>query len=136
MDRQEAAFQGWLNAVLVPAAPEGTEECSSDGKGTHSRQRALASRRFEARLRGLLWQLYSQDAELIRWAHSSSVHMHMPLTSQHSQRVADVSLHTLFLGSVMLKVEQRVTAGQLRLKEPVSIPQSCILLTAKNSVSD
>lgn len=55
MDKQETAFQAWLNAVLVPAPAD-----SEGGSG------GLASRRLVARLRGLLWQLYSQDQELIR----------------------------------------------------------------------
>jgi hypothetical protein len=63
MDKQEAAFKGWLNAVLVPAAAAG-----SDGDGVHTsvQPQALAARRLVSRLRGLLWQLYSQDQDLIR----------------------------------------------------------------------
>ena len=56
MDRQEAALRGWLNEVLAPAAPGGGE---GGGGG-------LASRRLVARLRGMLWQLYARDTELIR----------------------------------------------------------------------
>ncbi|KAL4423889.1 hypothetical protein ABPG75_001190 [Micractinium tetrahymenae] len=75
MDKQEAAFKAWLNAVLQPAATDGEAERSHGG---------LASRRLVARLRGLLWQIYSQDQELV---------------------------------SVMLKVEQRIDGGQLKLRD-------------------
>ena len=63
MDRQEAAFQAWLNASLLPAA-----DGSSDGDGgSEGGLGGMASRRLAARLRGLLWQLYSQDQDLIRF---------------------------------------------------------------------
>lgn len=61
MDKQEAAFKAWLNAVLHPAAAD------ADPQRAHG----LASRRLVARLRGLLLQLYSQDQELIRWVDRS-----------------------------------------------------------------
>lgn len=58
MDKQESAFKAWLNAVLQPGTMSRDVECSHG---------ALASRRLVARLRGLLWQIYSQDQELVRW---------------------------------------------------------------------
>lgn len=66
MDKQEAAFKAWLNAVLQPAATAEEAERSQGG---------LASRRLVARMRGLLWQLYSQDQELVRCG--CSVHARM-----------------------------------------------------------
>lgn len=60
MDKQEAAFKAWLNAVLVPAPAD----ADAGGEGGGAAHRGLASRRLTARLRGLLWQLYSQDQEL------------------------------------------------------------------------
>ena len=63
MDKQEAAFKAWLTAVLVP--PPVDADGSSEG-GAAAGHCGLASRRLTARLRGLLWQLYSQDQELVR----------------------------------------------------------------------
>jgi hypothetical protein len=54
VEKQEAPFTAWLNSVLVPPGLDPT------GEGL----RALSSRRMTARVRGLLWGLYSQDAEL------------------------------------------------------------------------
>jgi abnormal spindle-like microcephaly-associated protein len=68
MDKQEAAFKAWLNAALVPAGADGGSSSSSEGPPAPG---GLASRRLVARLRGLLWQLYSQDQEMIRWVHGS-----------------------------------------------------------------
>ncbi len=65
MDKQEAAFQAWLNTVLAPAPVDVDGGSEGGDAGGH---RGLASRRLTARLRGLLWQLYSQDQELVRWA--------------------------------------------------------------------
>ena len=84
IDKQEAAFKAWLNAVLM-AAPVDSEAGEGGGAATPA-PRGLASRRLVARLRGLLWQLYSQDQELI---------------------------------AVMLKVEQRIDGGQLKLRDEV-----------------
>jgi hypothetical protein len=67
MDKQEAAFKGWLNTVLAPSA-EAEAEAGANGGGDAGQPAALASRRLVARLRGLLWQLYSQDQQLIRCA--------------------------------------------------------------------
>ena len=66
MDKQEAAFRAWLNTVLAPAPAD--VDGSSEGSSTAG-HRGLASRRLTARLRGLLWQLYSQDQELVRCVH-------------------------------------------------------------------
>ncbi|KAK9814207.1 hypothetical protein WJX72_002306 [[Myrmecia] bisecta] len=71
MDKQERAFTAWLNSVLVP----GRNDEAAD---------ALAARRLAARMRGVLWRLYSQDAEII---------------------------------SVMVKVESRIDAGFLRMRD-------------------
>lgn len=57
MDKQEVAFKSWLNAVLQPTSTSGESERLHGG---------LALRRLVARLRGLLWQLYSQDQALVR----------------------------------------------------------------------
>ena len=65
MDKQEAAFKAWLNAALVPVAAD-SGSSSSGSEGPLTAPGGLASRRLVARLRGLLWQLYSQDQELIR----------------------------------------------------------------------
>lgn len=78
MEKQEAAFAAWLNSVLVPA--------SSAEEGAASQ--ALAARRLTAKVRGLLWHLYSADSDVI---------------------------------STMLKVEKHIDAGQLRLKDEVSL---------------
>ena len=116
MDKQESAFKAWLNAVLQPVAVEGGE-----GEG------GLAGRRLAARLRGLLWQLYSQDDELIRcmlawqarpWqgdvtsGSGSAVHALVALALCSPFRC-------LLPRSVMLKVEQRIDGGQLKLKDEV-----------------
>lgn len=82
MEKQEAAFAAWLNSLLVPA--------SSAEEGAASQ--ALAARRLTAKVRGLLWHLYSADKDII---------------------------------STMLKVEKHVDAGQLRLKDEVSLQLSC-----------
>lgn len=55
MDKQEAAFAAWLNSMLVPA--------SSAEEGAASQ--ALAARRLTAKVRGLLWHLYSADKDII-----------------------------------------------------------------------
>ena len=55
MEKQEAAFSAWLNSILVPA--------KTDEEGPDSQ--ALAARRVAARVRGLLWHLYSADKEVI-----------------------------------------------------------------------
>lgn len=78
VEKQEAAFTAWLNSVLVPA--------SSAEEGAASQ--ALAARRLAAKVRGLLWHLYSADSDVI---------------------------------STMLKVEKHIDAGQLRLKDEVSL---------------
>ena len=78
MEKQEAAFAAWLNYVLVPAK-------SAEGEAA---SQALAARRLAAKARGLLWNLYSADKEVI---------------------------------SIMLKVEKHIEAGQLRLKDEVSL---------------
>ena len=51
MDSQERAFTVWLNMVLG----------GQDGTGGDS----LADARTTARVRGVLWQLYSQDQAVI-----------------------------------------------------------------------
>ena len=51
--REEAALQAWLNSLLAPVKD-----------GVVAQQAALAGRRIMARMRGLLWHLYSRDAEL------------------------------------------------------------------------
>ena len=76
MDRQEAAFQAWLNTSLLPAA-DGSGDGDGGGEG------GLASRRLAARLRGLLWQLYSQDQDLIRFV--------MPCASRDAERFLSFS---------------------------------------------
>lgn len=53
MEKQEAAFMVWLNHVLAP----GHEQAAS--------REDLASLRVEARARGLLWRLYTEDAGVI-----------------------------------------------------------------------
>ena len=53
MQREEAALQAWLNSLLAPVKD-----------GVVAQQAALAGRRLTARMRGLLWHLYSRDAEL------------------------------------------------------------------------
>ena len=55
VEKQEAAFAAWLNSVLVPA--------SSAEEGAASQ--ALAARRLAAKVRGLLWHLYSADSDVI-----------------------------------------------------------------------
>ncbi|DBB17480.1 TPA: hypothetical protein ACH3X3_014500 [Trebouxia sp. C0006] len=55
IEKQEAAFSAWLNSVLVPA--KATEE------GLASQ--ALAACRLAAKVRGLLWHLYSADTDVI-----------------------------------------------------------------------
>ena len=124
MDKQEAAFKGWLNAVLVPAAAEGGE---SD-EGAAAQLHALASRRLVARLRGLLWQLYSQDAELIRLGGKcvSGVACGLELdlhASCHPPPIHQCRLPACAAyppaRSVMLKVEQRINSGQMRMRDEV-----------------
>ncbi len=80
IEKQEAGFSAWLNGVLVPA------KAAEEGLGSQ----ALAARRLAAKVRGLLWHLYSADHEVI---------------------------------ATMLKVEKHIDAGQLRLRDEVSIPQ-------------
>lgn len=53
MDKQEAAFTLWANTVLQP-----DEEHVLSAK-------ALSSRRLGARVKGLLWKLYSEDEGVI-----------------------------------------------------------------------
>jgi abnormal spindle-like microcephaly-associated protein len=53
VQREEAALQAWLNSLLAPVKD-----------GIVAQQAALAGRRLTARMRGLLWHLYSRDAEL------------------------------------------------------------------------
>ena len=77
MEKQERAFQAWLNSRLSVAP--------STGSGLESP--ALAARRMAAQVEGLLWQLYSQDQQLV---------------------------------AAMLKVEARIDAGRLRLRDEVS----------------
>ena len=55
IEKQEAAFSAWLNGVLVPA------KASEEGPASQ----ALAARRLAAKVRGLLWHLYSADADVI-----------------------------------------------------------------------
>lgn len=55
MEKQEAAFSAWLNSILVPA--------KTDEEGAASQ--ALAACRLAAKVRGLLWHLYSADNEVI-----------------------------------------------------------------------
>ena len=55
IEKQEAAFSAWLNSVLVPA--KATEEGPAS--------QALAARRLAAKIRGLLWHLYSADTDVI-----------------------------------------------------------------------
>ena len=47
-------MQVWLNSVLAPVKA-----------GELAHEQALAGRRLTARVRGLLWRLYSQDAGLV-----------------------------------------------------------------------
>ncbi len=52
LEKQEKAFQIWLNALLTPqAAPD------DDG--------GLLARRLYARLRGRIWQMYCSDPGVI-----------------------------------------------------------------------
>ena len=53
LQREEAALQAWLNSLLAPVKD-----------GVVAQQSAMAGRRVTARIRGLLWHLYSRDAEL------------------------------------------------------------------------
>ena len=55
MEKQERALQAWLNSRLIGAPITG------DGLGLP----ALAARRMAAQVEGLLWQLYSQDQQLV-----------------------------------------------------------------------
>ena len=55
MEKQEAAFSAWLNSVLVPA------KASEEGLASQ----ALAARCLAAKVRGLLWHLYSADTDVI-----------------------------------------------------------------------
>ena len=55
MEKQEAAFAAWLNCLLVPA--------KSGEEGPTGQ--ALAARRLAAKVRGLLWHLYSADKQVI-----------------------------------------------------------------------
>ncbi|KAA6419435.1 MAG: abnormal spindle-like microcephaly-associated protein [Trebouxia sp. A1-2] len=55
IEKQEGAFLAWLNSVLVPA--KATEEGPAG--------QALAARRLAAKVRGLLWHLYSADTDVI-----------------------------------------------------------------------
>ena len=57
MDKQERAFKEWLNTTLLPVAADPADVAHA----------ALSSRRLAARVRGLLWRIYSRDSELIRW---------------------------------------------------------------------
>lgn len=54
MQKQEAALQVWLNSMLAPVKAD-----------VLAHEQALAGRRLTARVRGLLWRLYSQDAGLV-----------------------------------------------------------------------
>lgn len=77
MEKQERALQAWLNSRLS-VAPK---------TGNGLELPALAARRMAAQVEGLLWQLYSQDQQLV---------------------------------AAMLKVEARIDAGRLRLRDEVS----------------
>ena len=55
LEKQEAAFAAWLNCILVPAKAADEEMASQ----------ALAARRLAAKVRGLLWKLYSTDQGVI-----------------------------------------------------------------------
>ena len=50
LQREEAALQAWLNSLLAPVKDS-----------VVAQQAALAGRRVTARMRGLLWHLYSRD---------------------------------------------------------------------------
>ena len=77
MEKQERALQAWLNSRLnvAPLTGDGLE------------LPALAARRMAAQVEGLLWQLYSQDQQLV---------------------------------TAMLKVEARIDARRLHLRDEVS----------------
>jgi len=55
IEKQEAAFSAWLNSVLVPA------KAIEEGPARQAR----AARRLAAKVRGLLWHLYSADRDVI-----------------------------------------------------------------------
>jgi hypothetical protein len=74
MEKQEKAFKVWANSVLEPL----------DGHLLNAD--SLADKRMAARVRALLWKLYSEDEGVI---------------------------------SVMVRLEQRIDGGHLRLKNEV-----------------
>jgi hypothetical protein len=74
MEKQEKAFKAWANSVLEPL----------DGHLLNAD--SLADKRMAARVRALLWKLYSEDEGVI---------------------------------SVMVRLEQRIDGGHLRLKNEV-----------------
>ena len=76
MERQERAFTVWLNAVLQP-----TDEVLGE-------ENSLAAKRAAAKVRGLLWRLYSEDDGVV---------------------------------STMLRLEQRIDSGFMRMKEEVAM---------------
>lgn len=129
MDKQEAAFRAWLNTVLAPAPAD--VDGSSEGNSTAS-HRGLASRRLTARLRGLLWQLYSQDQELVRcvtwlvlW--NGRALARCKAVAKHPEPLPWGLIFRPFppqscCCSVMLKVEQRIDSGQLKLRDEVGRP--------------
>jgi hypothetical protein len=55
MQKQERAFTAWLNARLAPPKPPAEA----------AEAQALASKRAAARVRGILWRMYSADASTI-----------------------------------------------------------------------
>ena len=86
MEKQERALQAWLNRRLIVAP------VTDDGL----KSPALAARRMAAQVEGLLWQLYSQDQQLV---------------------------------AAMLKVEARIDAGRLLLRDEVSSRSNQLWLT-------
>lgn len=131
-----SVLQEWVNATLLPVAAD-----PSDVGHT-----ALASRRLAARVRGLLWRIYSQDSELIRCGLRAAVasgggaahRPHFPCLCVHAavgiQRCVPpgcppgscpppmlsrhhTKQHTFVPCSAMVKVEQRIDGGQLKMKD-------------------
>jgi len=100
--REEAALQAWLNSLLAPVRD-----------GVMAQQAALAGRRVTARMRGLLWHLYSRDAELA----TAMMRVEGRIDSGHLRirdEVVFTSSHRVFtprLHRVVL-MRQRVAMGQ------------------------
>jgi hypothetical protein len=60
MQKQEKAFTGWMNTLLLPYTPDFLKTKMED-----EHAEALSSRRLTAQVRGILWKQYTRNESLI-----------------------------------------------------------------------